>query len=156
MRSAKDLKDFHEDNEGISHCQLGNDKRSLRDLKYCQEGSGSMEDCQGGRNEHLRLSEGLMDSMDSSIQQRVLMKMGSVDLMIYQGSSRGSIPYFQVGRDGQMNLDQPEELTEQMRLSDSLINSKVSLDQQMQLTEEEEHQDGILMIGGIGIFLPFA
>ena len=26
----------------------------------------------------------------------------------------------------------------------------------MKLTEEEEHQDGILMIGGIEIFLPFA
>jgi hypothetical protein len=55
-----------------------------------------------------------------------------------------------------MNLDQPEELTEQMRLSDSLINSEVNLDQQMQLTEEEEHQDGILMIGGIEVFLPSA
>jgi hypothetical protein len=51
-------------------------------------------------------------------------------------------------------LDQPEELTEQMRLSESLINSKVNLDQQVQLTEED--QNDILMIGGIGIFLPFA
>jgi hypothetical protein len=42
------------------------------------------------------------------------MKIGSVDLMVYQGSSIGNIPYFQVGRDGQMNLDQPEEMTEQM------------------------------------------
>jgi hypothetical protein len=48
-----------------------------------------------------------------------------------------------MGRDGQMNLDQPEELTEQ-------VGSKKNLDQQMQLTEEE-HQDDILMIGGIEI-----
>jgi hypothetical protein len=52
-------------------------------------------------------------------------------------------------------LDQPEELTEQMRLSDSLINSGMNLNQQMQLTEEED-QDDILMIGGISIFLPFS
>jgi hypothetical protein len=60
-----------------------------------------------------------------------------------------------VGRDEQMrplvgliNLEvswnQPEELTEQ-----------IDLDQQVQLTEVKD-QDGILMIGGIGIFLPFA
>jgi hypothetical protein len=67
------------------------------------------------------------------------MKMGSVDLMICQGSSSDSIPYFQVGRDGQMNSDQPEELTEQ-------VGSKKNLDQQMQLTEEEHHND-LLMIG---------
>jgi DNA topoisomerase VI subunit B len=42
-----------------------------------------------------------------------------------------------------------------MRLSDSLINSEMNLDQQVQLTEEED-QDDILMIGGISIFLPFA
>jgi hypothetical protein len=90
-----------------------------------------------GRDENLRPSEGLMDSEESSIQQGVLMKMGSVDLIVCQGSS-GSIPYCQVGRDEQMNLDQPEELTEQMRLSDSLINSEMNLDQQMQLTEERK------------------
>jgi hypothetical protein len=63
--------------------------------------------CQVGRDEKLRLSEGLMDSMESSIQQGLLMKMGSVDLIICQGSSSISIPYFQVGRDGQMDLGQP-------------------------------------------------
>jgi hypothetical protein len=51
-----------------------------------------------------------MDSEESSIQQGVLMKMGSVDLIVYQEGS-GSIPYCQVGRD------------EQMRLSVGLINS---------------------------------
>jgi hypothetical protein len=87
------------------------------------------------------------------------MKMGSVDLMVCQGSSR-SIPYCQVGRDEQMRLseglinsevswNQPEELTEQMS------SKEVSLDQQVQLTEEEDQND-ILMIGGISIFLPFA
>jgi hypothetical protein len=40
-----------------------------------------------------------------------------------------------------------------MRLFEGLINSEVSLDQQVQLTREED-QNSILMIGGIGIFLP--
>jgi hypothetical protein len=72
LRSVEDLTDCHEDSQGISHCQLGNDQRSLRDLEDCQEGSGSIEDCQEGsgsilncqvgRDENLRPSEGLMDS----------------------------------------------------------------------------------------------
>jgi hypothetical protein len=44
---------------------------------------------------------------------------------------------------------------EQMRLSESLINSEVSLDQQVQLTKEEDWRN-LLMIGGIKIFLPFS
>jgi hypothetical protein len=80
------------------------------------------------------------------------MKMGSVDLIVCQVSS-GSIPYCQVGRDEQMNLNQPGELTE-MRLSEGLIVSEIDLDQQVQLTEDEDQND-ILMIGGISIFLPF-
>jgi hypothetical protein len=42
---------------------------------------------------------------------------------------------------------------EQLRLCESLINLEVSLDQKMQLTKEED-QNNILIIGGIGIFLP--
>jgi hypothetical protein len=63
------------------------------------------EACQTARWAEMKLrpSEGLMDSEESSIQQGVLMKMGSVDLIVCQGSSR-SIPYCQVGRDEQMNL----------------------------------------------------
>jgi hypothetical protein len=61
------------------------------------------------------------------------MKMGSVDLMVCQGSSgsSGIIPYCHVGRDEQINLDQPEKLTEQMGLFEGPMNSEVSLDQQM-------------------------
>jgi hypothetical protein len=44
-----------------------------------------------------------MDSEVSSTQQGVLMKMGSVDLIVYQGSSK-EVPYFQVGRDKKMRL----------------------------------------------------
>jgi hypothetical protein len=174
LRSVEDLTDCQEDSQGISIFQEGNDQRSLRDLEDCQEGSGSvpncqegsgsiedcqegsrsMSNCQVGRDENLGLAGSLMDSLESSIQQGVLMKMGSVDLMVCQGSS-GSIPYCQVGRDEQMrpsvglinsevSWNQPEELTEQM-----------DLDQQVQLTEVKD-QDGILMIGGIGIFLPSA
>jgi hypothetical protein len=107
LRSLRDLTDCQEDSQGISHCQLGNDKRSLRDLEDCQEGSGSISDCQVGRDENLRLSESLMDSEVSSIQQGVLMKMGSVDLIVCQEAAE-DIPYCQVGRDEQVNLDQPE------------------------------------------------
>jgi hypothetical protein len=74
--------------------------------------------------------------------------------MVCQEGSR-DIPYCQVGRDEQVNFDQPEELTEQMRLSEGLINSEMSLDQHVQLTEEEDMRD-LLMIGGIGVFLPFS
>jgi hypothetical protein len=92
IRSTEDLTDCHEDSEGILHCQLGNDQRLLRDLEDCQEGSRSIEDChegsrsvlncQMGKNEHSRLSKSLADSEESSIQPGVLMKMGSVDLMV--------------------------------------------------------------------------
>ena len=116
--------------------------RSLRDLTNCQEGSESISNFQVGGDENSRLSESLMDSEVSSIQQGVLMKMGSVDLIVCQGSS-GRIPYFQKGRD------------EQMRLSKGLINSEMDLDQQMQLTEEE-YRRNLLMIGGIEVFLPLA
>jgi hypothetical protein len=71
-----------------------------------------------------------MDSEVSSIQQGVLMKMGSVDLIVCQEGS-GSIPYFQMGKDEQVSWNQPEELTEQMRLSDGLINLGMNLDQQV-------------------------
>jgi hypothetical protein len=84
LRSAEDLMDCQEDSQGISHCQLGNEMRSLRDLKDCQEGSGSISNCQVGRDKNTRLSESLMDSEVSSIQQGVLMKMGSVDLIVCQ------------------------------------------------------------------------
>jgi hypothetical protein len=67
--------------------------------------------------------------------------MGSFDLIDCQEGSR-EIPIFQVGRDKQMrlseglmnsevSLNQPEELTEQM-------SSELDLDQQVQLTEEED------------------
>jgi hypothetical protein len=88
--SLRGLTYCHEDSQGISHCQLGNDMRSLRDLKDCQEGSESISDCQVGRDEHSRLSESLMDSEVSSIQQGLLMKMGSVDLIVCQEKAEAS------------------------------------------------------------------
>jgi hypothetical protein len=95
-----------------------------------------------------------MDSEVSSIQQGVLMKMGSVDIIVCQESIE-SIPYFHVGRDEKVSWNEPEELTEQMRLSEGLVNSEMSLDQHVSLTEEKDLRD-LLMIGGIGVFLPFA
>lgn len=49
----------------------------------------------------------------------------------------------------EVSQNQPEELTEQM-------SSEMSLDQQMQLTKEEEDQYNLIMIGGIEIFLPLS
>jgi hypothetical protein len=147
MRSAEDLKDCREDSQETLHCQLGDERRSGEDLKDCQEGSGSILSCLEGRDEKLRLSESLLDSRESSSQQRLLMKMGSVDLIICQGSSNGSIPHGQMGRDDLRSQIQPGKLTEHISSQE---------DQQMKLTGEEEHQDDILMIGGIEIFLSFA
>jgi hypothetical protein len=92
LRSLWDLMDYQEDSEGILHFQLGSERRSLRHLKDCQEGSGSISYFQVGRDENSRLSEGLMDSKVSSIQQGLLMNMGSVDLIVCQ-ERNGSIPY---------------------------------------------------------------
>jgi hypothetical protein len=46
MRSAEDLMDCQEDDEETLHCQLGNERRSDEDLEDCQEGSESIKDCQ--------------------------------------------------------------------------------------------------------------
>jgi hypothetical protein len=123
LRSTEDIMYCQEDSQGISHCQLGNEMRSLWDLKDCQEGSGSISNYQVGRDKHSRLSKSLVDSKVISIQQGVLMKMGSVDLIVCQGSPE-QIPYYQVGRD------------EQMRLFESLINSEVSWNQPEELTKQ--------------------
>ena len=85
--------------------------RLLQDLEDFQDDSGSISYCQVGIDEHSRLSESLMDSEVSSIQQGVLMKMGSVDLIICQESSE-QIPYYHVGRDEPMIWNQPDELIE--------------------------------------------
>jgi len=55
----------------------------------------------------------------------------------------------------EVSWNQPKEMTEQMRLLEGCINSKMDLDQQVQLTKEED-LGNILMIGGIRIFLPLS
>jgi hypothetical protein len=67
-------------------------------------------------------------------------EMGSLEDLIDCQVSREEIPYFQVGKG------------EKMRLSKSLMNSEVSLDQQEELTEKD--QRSLLIIGGIEVFLP--
>jgi hypothetical protein len=47
---SEDLKDCHEDSEGISHCQLGNDQRSLRGRKARR--------LPGGQRKHFKLPGG--------------------------------------------------------------------------------------------------
>jgi hypothetical protein len=66
--------------------------------------------------------------------------MGSLEDLINCKEGREEIPDHQVGKG------------EEMRLSDSLMNSEVSLDQQGMLIEED--QRSILIIGEIDIFLP--
>jgi hypothetical protein len=55
-----------------------------------------------------------------------------------------------------VSWNQPEELTEQMRLSDRSHKFRGEFRSADAADRREEDQDGILMIGGIGIFLPFA
>jgi hypothetical protein len=93
LRLAKDLIDCQEDSQGISHFQVGNEMRSLWDLEDYQEDSGSISNCKVDRDKNTRLSESLMDLKVSSMQQGVLMKMGLVDLIVCQRSSR-EIPIF--------------------------------------------------------------
>jgi hypothetical protein len=93
MRSLRDLIDCQEGSERFPVFQVGKEtEMELVDSTNCQEGSGSISDCQVGRDENLRPSEGLIDLEASLIQQEVLMKMGSVDLIVCQGSSE-NIPY---------------------------------------------------------------
>jgi hypothetical protein len=73
------IEDCQEGSGSIEDCQEGSGS-----IKDCQEGSGSILNCQVGRDEDLGPSGGLKES---SIQQGVLMKMGSVDLIVCQGSS---------------------------------------------------------------------
>jgi hypothetical protein len=91
-----------------------------------------------GRDESAGLSESLMDSKVSSIQQGLLMKMGSVDLIVCQEGST-DIPYCQMGRD------------EQMRLYVGLINSEVSWNQPGELTEQVSSEPDLDQFGVKGV-----
>jgi hypothetical protein len=121
----------------------------VEDLKNYQEGREEIPDCQVGNE--LRSLRDLRDCQEDS-QGISHCQLGNElrslwDLKDCQEGS-GSIPYFQVGRDESMSWDQPEELTEQM-------SSEMDLDQHVQLIEEEDTKN-LLMIGGIGVFLPFS
>jgi hypothetical protein len=130
LGSAEDLKHCQEGREEIPNCQVGKELRSLRDLTDCHEDSQGISHCQVG-NESRSLRD-LIDCQEGSEKFPIFQvgkgtEMGSVDSIDCQEGSR-KIPIFQVGRD------------KQMRLSEGLINSEVSLDQQMQLTEEEDQK----------------
>jgi hypothetical protein len=148
LRSVEGLKDCREDSQGISNCQLGKETemRSAEDLMDCQEDNEETLHCQLG-NER-RSDEDLEDCQEGS---------GNIEDC---QEGRGSVLNCQVGRDEQlrpsvglnnseMSWNQPGELAKQE-------GSKVNMDQQVQLTEVKEHQDDILMIGGIQLFLPSA
>jgi hypothetical protein len=140
-----DLTNCQEGREEIPVCQVGNELRSLRDLKDYHEDSQGISHCQLGND--MRSLRDLTDCQEGRERFPVCQvgketEMELVDSMDCQEGS-GDIPYCQVGRD------------DQMRLSEGLINSWMDLDQQVQLTEEEDLRD-LLMIGGIQVFLPFA
>jgi hypothetical protein len=148
LRSVEGLKDCREDGQGISNCQLGKETemRSAEDLMGCQEDNEETLHCQLG-NER-RSDEDLEDCQEGR---------GNIEDC---QEGRGSVLNCQVGRDEQlrpsvglnnseMSWNQPGELAKQE-------GSKVNMDQQVQLIEVKEHQDDILMIGGIQLFLPSA
>jgi hypothetical protein len=58
--------------------------RSLRDLEDCQEGSRSIPYCQVGRDEQMRLSEGLMNSEVSQNQPEELTEQVSSEVDLDQ------------------------------------------------------------------------
>jgi hypothetical protein len=102
---------------------------------------------EAGRNlsddEEKRSEKGLRNcqvSSEESSDFQVGNEMGSLEDLIDCQMGRTKIPDFQVGKG------------EEMRLSDSLMNSEVSLDQQGEMMEED--QKYILIIGGIEVFLP--
>ena len=100
MRLTGDLINCQVERSVISSFQVGNGKRSLEGLAYCQGGSGESSDfqvgnemgpvdlihyqvgsrkfpgCQVGKGEKMRLCESLMNSEESLDQQGVLMKEG--------------------------------------------------------------------------------
>jgi hypothetical protein len=140
MRSLEDLIDCQEDNHGNSYCQEGNGMRLTEDLINCQVGRSGLSSCQVGNGK--RSVEGLAYCQGSSGESsdcQVGNEMGSLDLIDCQVGSR-KFPNCQVGRG------------KEMRLSESLMNSEESSDQQGVLTGED--QKSILMIGGIRVFLP--
>jgi hypothetical protein len=97
-RSEKGLRNCQVGNDEISGCQVGNEERSMIDLKYSQVGSEESSGCQVGNGERsvdlrncqvgseripsfhegkgseMRLCESLMKSSMSSYQQRMSME----------------------------------------------------------------------------------
>jgi hypothetical protein len=70
-RSAEGLAYFQGSSGESSDFQVGNEMGSL-DLIDCQVGSRKFPNCQVGRGKEMRLSESIIDSVESSCQQGVL------------------------------------------------------------------------------------
>jgi hypothetical protein len=140
MRSLEDLIDCQEDSHGNSYFQVGNGMRLTEDLINCQVGRSGLSSCQVGNGK--RSVEGLtycQGGCGESSDCQVGNEMGSDDLIDCQVGSR-KFPNCQVGKG------------KEMRLSESLMNSEESSDQQGVMTGE--NQKRILIIGGIEVFLP--
>jgi hypothetical protein len=59
--------------------------RSVEDLIDCQEGRREIPDCQVGKEEERRLSESLMNSAESSYEQRELVEKEHKWILIIGG-----------------------------------------------------------------------
>jgi hypothetical protein len=112
--------------EDLTDFQEGNEKRSVKDLIDCQEGRNENSGFQVGKEE-VRLSESLENSEESSYQQGVLTG---------EEEEAGEKPHQHEDSCG---------VADHVNEDDEKLNTS---------TLEEEDQRCILIIGGIGIFLP--
>jgi hypothetical protein len=139
VRSDEDLINFQVSRNGLSSCQVGNRKRSVEGLIYCQRRSVEISDCSVGN------------------------EMGSVDLIDCLVGRR-EVPNFQVGREKEMRLSESLKSLEVVSGQQGVLIGEDSCgfvdhvneyDEKLNtFTIKEEDQRSILIIGGIKTFLP--
>jgi hypothetical protein len=117
------------DEQDMVHICEPEDGRNLSDTEDELRSLDDPKDCQEGRTKNSVCQEGN--------------EMRSLEDLIDYHEGREEIPYFQVGKGNQM------------RLSESLMNSEVSSDHREELMEKED-QTHFLIIGGIEVFLPYS
>jgi hypothetical protein len=139
VRSDEDLINCQVGRNGLSSCQVGNRKRSVEGLIYCQRSSVESSNFQVGN------------------------EMGSVDLIDCQVGRR-EVPNFQVGRGKEMRLSESLRSSEVSSGQQGVLIGEDSCgfadhvnedDEKLNtFTIKEEDQRSILIIGGIKTFLP--
>jgi hypothetical protein len=139
VRSDEDLINSQVGRNGISSFQVGNRKRSMEGIIYCQGRSAESLDCQVGN------------------------EMGSIDLINFQVGRR-EVPNFQVGRGKEMRLSESLRSSEVGSCQQGVVIGEDSCgfadhvnedDEKLKtLTIQKEDHRSILIIGGINTFLP--